>query len=80
MQVDVRLGGPDGEVVAAAAHRMLLSPTLEGYLEAPDVPVGVPRTDAEIADLDGEAAFLRLTYEAGDRSVSAALSLVLHDE
>ncbi len=80
VEVDVRQGAAAGEVVAAAAHRMLLSPTSEGYLEAPDVPVGVPRTDAEIADLDGEVAFLHLTYEAGDRAVSADLPLVFRDE
>ena len=77
--VSLTKGGPTGELIAAAGHRILLSPTSKGYIEARDVPVSVPRSDAEIAALHGAPAHLSLRYEAGDRQASVDLPLVVGD-
>lgn len=80
VEVTLRRDGPDGAVVAAAGHRILLSPTSEGYIEARDVPVSVPLTDEEIAALDGLPAHLHLGYAAADRQAAIDLVLVFGDE
>ncbi len=78
--VSLRRDGPDGEVVAAAGHRILLSPTSKGYIEARDVPVSVPWSDDEIAALVGKPAHLHLGYEADDRQASVDLMLVFGED
>jgi hypothetical protein len=80
VNVALRRDGPQGELVAAAAHRILLSPTFEGFIEARDVPVAVPLSDSDIAALDGQPAHLHIEYEAADRRAEVDVALVFDDE
>lgn len=80
VEVTLRREGPTGEIVAAAGHRILLSPTSSGFIEARDVPVSVPLTDNEIAAMVGQVAHLRIGYAAGDREAAVELVLVFGEE